>query len=186
MTRQRALHMATWAFSWLAPPSQREALLGDLAEEYSHRANTGSASAAVRWYLQQVCASALPLLWVRVSQAGWLATAGVAVLAYIAVGVIEFIVDRDIVASYASDGGSFNPLSMAITFPPVVLIGYFATRFRPNAAIVLAAMMLLSVTVMTVWANEIMPLWYRVAYFLVGPSAVFLGSAFRSLRAHGS
>jgi hypothetical protein len=180
--RHRALHVATWAFSWLAPRYQREALLGDLAEEYALRAKAGSSSAAVKWYLQQLCASAPPLLWARVSQAGWLATAGVALLAYIAVGVVELIVDRAIASSSASSTAAYNPLFMVTTFPPVVLVGYFATRLRPKAAIVLAAMMLLTVTAMTLWTTEIMPLWYRVAYFLVGPAAIFLGSALRSLR----
>ena len=52
--RDRALKMATWAFSWLAPRSQREALLGDLLEEYALRANAASASAARKWYLRQL------------------------------------------------------------------------------------------------------------------------------------
>lgn len=182
MIRHRALRVATWAFSWLAPRSQREALLGDLSEEYSLRAQAGSPSAAVKWYLQQLCASVPPLLWARISRAGWLATAGVALLAYIAVGFVELITDRAIASSSGSSTAAYNPLFMVTTFPPVVLVGYFATRLRPKAAIVLAAMMLLTVTAMTLWTTEIMPLWYRVAYFVVGPTAIFLGSALRSLR----
>jgi hypothetical protein len=63
-----------------------------------------------------------------------------------------------------------------------VLIGYFAAWFRPGAAVVLAAMMLLSVTAITLWATESMPTWYRIAYFLVGPAATFIGNALRSRR----
>ena len=183
MIRHRALHVATWAFSWLAPRSQREALLGDLAEEYSLREAAGSSSAAAKWYLRQLCVSAPTLLWARVSHAGWLATTGVALLAYIAVGVIEVIAGRATASSSATGTAPYNPLFMVTTFPPVVLVGYFATRLRPKAAIVLAAMMLLTVTAMTLWSTEIMPPWYRIAYFLVGPAAIFLGSALRSLRA---
>ena len=43
--------------------------------------------------------------------------------------------------------------------------------------------MLLIVTMMMLSTTESMPLWYRIAYFFVGPAAAFLGSAIRSLRA---
>jgi hypothetical protein len=46
--------------------------------------------------------------------------------------------------------------------------------------------MLLAVTVMTLTSSEEVPNGYRVAYFLAGPSAVFLGAAFqRVLRRRG-
>jgi len=62
----------------------------------------------------------------------------------------------------------------------MVLIGYFAARFRRSAAIALGAMMLVAVTVMTVSATENPPEWYRLAYFFVGPAAVLIGTALRS------
>jgi hypothetical protein len=71
---------------------------------------------------------------------------------------------------------------MAITFPMVVLIGYCAAGFRRTAPMVLGALMLLSVTAMTLWANESVPTGYSIAYFCVGPAAAFIGSALRSLR----
>jgi hypothetical protein len=175
----RAVHVATWILSRLVPQGEREPLLGDLAEEYALRANTASSSAAFKWYLQQICASAPPLLCDRLTRAAWSATAGVALLAYIAVGLVELIVNRAISSSTAV---SYNPLGMVITFPMVVLIGYFAARFRPRAPVVLGAMMLLAVTARTVSTTESVPQWYRIAYFFVGPAAVFIGSALRSLR----
>lgn len=180
--RDRALHLAMWTFSWLAPRSQREALMGDLAEEYALRANATSASAACRWYLRQICASVAPLLWSRLTRTAWLATLGVALCAYIAVGVVEFLVSWAIATPPASGAAAFDPLGLIITFPMVVLIGYLAARFRRRAAIVLGAIMLLNVTAMMIWSTEAMPRWYRIAYFLVGPAATFIGSALRSLR----
>ena len=180
MMRERALHVATWAVSWLAPRNQREALMGDLAEEYALRAGAASSAAAFRWCLRQVCRSAVPLLGISLARAAWLSTVGVALLAYIAVGVVEAMVNWAIASSAASPPLAYNPLSMLITFPMVVIIGYFAAGWRHRAVFVLAAMMLLSVTAMTLWASESMPTWYRIAYFLVGPAAVFIGSALHS------
>jgi hypothetical protein len=178
--RRRALQVATWACSCLAPRNRREALMGDLAEEYALRADAASPSAASQWYLRQICASVLPLLWARLSQSGWISTAGVALSAYLAVGLVEMLVNWALAGSSAAITAAYNPLGMLVTFPMVVLIGYFAAGFRRRAAMVLAAMMLLSVTAMTLWANESMPTWYRIAYFLVGPAATGIGSALRT------
>jgi hypothetical protein len=182
MMRQRVLQVATWAFSWLAPRSQREALIGDLVEECALRAQADSSSEAHKWYLRQLCASAPPLLWTRFTRAAWISTLGVALFAYIAVGVVELIVNWAIANSSATGTAAYNPLGMFITFPLVVLIGYFAARFRRRAPIVLTAIMLLSVTAMMLWSTESMPRWYRIAYFLVGPAASFIGSTLSSLR----
>jgi hypothetical protein len=176
----RSLHVATWALSWLAPRDQREALLGDLAEEYALRAKAASSSMAFNWYLRQVCASAPPLLWARLTATAWIATVGVALIAYVAVGVVEVVANWVIAGSSAAPTAAYNPLGMFVTFPMVVLIGYVAAGFRRAAIFVLAAMMLLSVTAMTLWATESMPGWYRIAYFIVGPAASFIGGALRS------
>jgi hypothetical protein len=180
--RNPTLHAVAWVFSWLVPSSQREALMGDLAEEYALRANGASPTAAFKWYLRQLCVSAPSLLWARIARAAWLGTAAVALLAYIAVAVVELIVNWAISRSSATGAVAYNPVGMAITFPMVVLIGYFAAWYRRRAAIVLGAMMLLAVLVMTVTTTENVPLWYRIAYFLVGPAAAFIGSEIRRNR----
>ena len=182
MMQRRAVQLAMWLFSRLMPRRQREAAMGDLAEEYALRSRGASSRAAFKWFLRQVCASAPPLLWARLTGAVWISTLGVALFAYCAVGVVEFIVNRATASWSATSTAAYNPFGMFITFPMVVLIGYFAARFRHRAAIVLGAMMLLSVTAMTVWSTESMPRWYRIAYFLVGPAAACLGSALRSRR----
>jgi|SRR5215469_2027899 len=173
--RHRALQLAMWILARLVPEGDRLPLVGDLVEEYALRAKEASSPTALRWCLQQVCASVPPLLWARLARAGWIPMVGVALLAYIAVGVVELAVNWTI-----SRSAAYNPLGMLVTFPIVVLIGYFAARFRRGAAIVLGVMMLVSVTVMTLTSPEILPLGYRIAYFFVGPLAVFIGTALHS------
>jgi hypothetical protein len=174
-----ALRVVTRIFSWLVPKDHREPLIGDFAEEYALRAKAGSPSAALRWYLRQICASVPPLLWARLTRAAWLSTLGVALIAYFAVGVVQIILRWAISSSSAT---LYNPLDLITIFPMVVLIGYVAERFRRRAAIVLGAMMLLAITAMTVWSTENSPLWYRVAWFFVGPAAAFIGSVLPPIR----
>jgi hypothetical protein len=174
-----AMRVATWIFSRCVPKGDREPLIGDLAEEYALRVNAVSSSAARKWYLQQICASTPPLLWARLTGGAWLATVLVALLAYFAVGVSQLIIHWAIASASAT---FYNPLDLVIIFPMVVLIGFFAERFRRRAAIVLGAMMLAVITAMAVWATENAPLWYQAAYFFVGPAAAFIGGALRSRR----
>jgi len=176
--RHRALQLGIWILARLVPEGDRQSLVGDLVEEYALRANEATSPAALKWCLQQVCTSVPPLLWARLARARWIPVAGVALLAYIAVGIVELIVNWAI-----SRSAAYNPLGMLMTFPIVVLIGYCAARLRRGATIVLGAMMLLSVTVMTLTSPESLPLWYRIAYFVAGPLAVFIGTALRALGA---
>jgi hypothetical protein len=177
--RNPALHAATWIFSWLVPKEVREPLMGDLAEEYAFRVKAASSSAALRWYLQQIFASIPPLIWTRLTRTAWLSTLGVALLAYFSVGVVQIII-RWAISSTSET--RYNPLDLIVIFPIVVFIGYLAERLRCRAAIVLGAMMLIAITAMTVWASEAAPLWYRLAWFFVGPAAAFIGSVLPSLR----
>ncbi len=174
--RSRVPPMATWILLWLVPKREREPLVGDLTEEYVLRTNAASSSAALKWYLQQVCASVLPLLWAAVARTAWISTVGVALLAYVAVGVVELTVNWAISASFATGTVAYNALGLLITSPIVALIGYFAAGFRRAAAIVLGVMMMLVITVLTLGTNESMPLWLRIAYFVVGPAAACSGS----------
>jgi hypothetical protein len=168
----RILELAAWILSRLMPPGESEALVGDLLEEYALRATTGPHSAALRWYLRQILVSGLHLMWTRFMRTAWLSTVAVAFLAYISVGLAEFTIKQTI--------AKLPVANMIVTFPAVVLIAYFAAGFRRGAPVVLAALMLLAVTIMTLTANEGLSLAYRIAYFLVGPSAAFVGGALRS------
>jgi hypothetical protein len=170
--RPQIVELAAWILSRLAPYGESEALVGDLLEEYALRAATGPHSAALRWYLQQILVSGLHLMWTRFMRTAWLSTVAVALLAYTIVGVAEFTIKQTI--------SKAPVINMLVTFPAVVLIAYFSARFRRGAPVVLAALMLVAVTIMTLTANENLSLPYRIAYFIVGPSAVFVGGALRS------
>jgi hypothetical protein len=186
MTPHRALRLATWIVSRLAPESEREPLVGDLMEEYAVRASESSSSAALKWYLQQVCASAPSLLWARIKLAAWpcISTLGVALLAYIAVGVVDFGV-KWVIPNWTAEGGfAPNPLGMIVTSALVVVIGYFAARYRRRAPLVLAAIMMFVIVWMLWGSGESSPLWFRVAYVFVGPGAALLGGALYSGRSN--
>jgi uncharacterized membrane protein AbrB (regulator of aidB expression) len=173
-----ALRLATWIFSLLVPKDVREPLLGDLTEEYARRVKASSSATALKWYVRQICASIVPLLWMRLTRAVWLSTLGVALLAYFIVGVAQIVIRWAISSSRAN---FHDALDLIIVFPMVVLIGYFAERLRRRAAVVLGSILLIAIVAMTLSDTHSPPLWYRVAWFLMGPAA-FIGGALPRFR----
>lgn len=167
------LNIATWVLSRLVPEGDREPIIGDLEEEYALRVRADSSYARV-WYLRQICSSIPPVIGVRLARIAWFVTLGVALIAYFAVGLGQLFIAWAIPASSAP---SYSPLGVILTFPLVVLIGYFAELSRRGAAIVLGAMMLFAITAITLFIAENAPLWYHAAYFVVGPVGALVGGA---------
>ena len=178
-----ALRAVTRIFSWLVPKDLREPLLGDLAQEYSRRAQTGDPSAALKWYLKEIWSSVPPLLWTRITRSAWVSTFGVAVVAYAAVFLAQLIIFRTI---YTSFGSVPRPLDLTVSFLVVACMGYVAERLRRRAAIVLGAIALLMATTMILLTPQTSPLWFRIALPIVGPVAAFVGSLLPSLTSRRS
>ena len=178
-----ALRAATRIFSWLVPKEFREPLIGDLTQEYSRRAQTVDSSAALKWYLKEICASIPPLLWTRITRSAWISTLGVAVVAYVAVFMTQMIIFRMI---YTSFGFVPRPIDLTVSFLIVACMGYAAERLRRRAAIVLGAIALLVATTMVVLTPQTSPLWFRIALPLVGPVAAFVGGLLPSLTSRRS
>jgi peptidoglycan/LPS O-acetylase OafA/YrhL len=169
----------TWIFSRLVPKDLREALIGDLMEEYARRSNASSPAAARKWYLRQICASILPMLWMRLRRATWLVTLGVALISYLAVAIVQPFVRRALSTSFAS---SFLAFDLIALFATITLIGFFAERLRRWASLVLGVLLLATLIVMTASSTADVPLWYRISYFFVVPAAAVLGSVLSSRR----
>ena len=147
--------------SRLEPAAEREALLGDLHEEHSLRSAAGSPTAARTWLRRQLCASILHFAWCRAKAVAWISTAGVAVLAYVAIGVIDYLIKRGVAVSPVA--------GLLLTFIAATLVAYVAGLLRRGAPIVLATMLLLAIIVMTLSASGSGPWWQRLGYFLLGP-----------------
>jgi hypothetical protein len=166
-----ALRIATRMLSWLVPPDHRQALLGDLAEEYAQRARHHSSSAVGWWYLRQLGASLPSLLWFALTQTAWLSTLGMALLAFLAANETQFLIRQRIASSFA---GAHAELNLMFFVPAVALSGYFSEGLRRRSAIVLGVMMLVSIIPM-IFDGSNSPVWLRIAWLLLGPVAALPG-----------
>jgi hypothetical protein len=172
--------IATWLLAHLLPPQDREAVIGDLIEEYAVRArSTSRSSSAAAWYWRQTCRSLPLMLWAAATTPNALRTLGVAVGAYLAAGLLEFASTVAIAKLIRPDARVFTVLSVVVGLATIVLAGYVAASIRSGAARALAGVAALGVVLLMVNGSGNAPLWYALVFLLVGPSAALGGGALR-------
>jgi hypothetical protein len=167
--------VATWLLGCLLPPRDREAVLGDLIEEYAIRAGSPPLSTVARWYWWQVSRSIPQILWSSIRREGLLSTLGVAFGAYIAAGLLEFAGVAAISKLLGPNAGPFAVLNVVIGLATMVLGGYVAAWIRPGAASALAGMVMIAVVILMVTMSDSAPLWYGLTFLIVGPLAALAG-----------
>ncbi|HEY4341417.1 MAG TPA: hypothetical protein VGM97_15845 [Steroidobacteraceae bacterium] len=175
MTVNFSLRAATWIFSQLAPREESEAMVGDLFEEFTLRTTTGSASIAARWCLQQIISSTPALLLAGFRRGAWTPALIAAVLGFAGVVASNFIVGWAIMRGPAP----IRSLGMIPFSLIVVLIVYFAARYRRSAAVILGVLITIA-TAATVQRGG--PMWRQITWLVLGPTATFIGCALQSLR----
>ena len=179
--------MATWLLERVLPERDREAILGDLIEEYELRARSTTRWIVSRWYWGQVCRSIPRMVWGSVSRGRWLPTLGVAMGAYIAAGALELAGTVVISKLLTPDAPVFTVISLAVGLTTMVIGGYFATWIRPGAGTVMAGIVMIAVAVLMMTMSGRAPLWYGLAFLVFGPLAALAGGTLcRGRRTGGS
>ena len=167
--------MATWLVERVLPERDREAILGDLIEEYELRARSTIPWMVSRWYWGQVGRSVPRMVWGSVSRGRWLPTLGVAMGAYIAAGALEFAGTVVISKLFRPEGLVFTVISLVLGLTTMVIGGYFATWIRPGAGMVMAGIVMIVVAVLMMTMSGSAPLWYGLAFLVFGPLAALAG-----------
>lgn len=166
----------------IIPERDREAVIGDLAEEYALRLRSDSRFTVSRWYWAQVCRSVFPMAWSSLRRGHWLITLGVALIAYVAAGAVEFAGDWALAQFIASGAQLGWILGLILGLATMAFGGYFAAWIRPGAATAMAGIVLISVAALMATRSESVPLWYQVAFLIAGPLASLAGGTLRLRR----
>lgn len=182
MSDRVAPRIATWLLACLLPRADREAVLGDLVEEYALRVQSTSSSRALWWYWGQACRSIPLMLWSSVRRYATLSTLAVAVAMYVAAGLLEFASTVAIAQLLDPHARAFTVLSVIVGLATMGLAGYTAAWIRSGAANVLAAIILIGVALLMVTRSGGAPLWYALIFLIVGPLAALAGGALRAGR----
>jgi hypothetical protein len=159
----------------LLPKEDRDAIVGDLIEESALRARASTRASATWWYWGQVARSIPLVLWSERRRGQWLATLGVAMVAYIAASVLESVGTSLVLEQLRPDPRLATVLSVILGLMTMVLGGYVAAVIRQGAAPVLAGIIFIVVVVLLVTAPESAPLWYGLTFLIAGPMAALAG-----------
>ena len=169
--------LASWVLACVLSERDRDAVLGDLAEEYALRLPESTRAAALLWYWRQVYESIPAILRTSARRGRWLSTCGLAVAIYLAAGALEFSATAAISAWLAPFPRLFTIVSLAVGLVTLVLGGYVANTVRPRTANVLATIVAVVVMTLMIAVPASVPLWYQLAFLIGGPVAAFAGGA---------
>jgi hypothetical protein len=170
---------ACWLLESVIPVPYREAMLGDLIEEYTLRAKSSSPLTASRWFWSQACCSVPSMVWSWLRSWDWLISISIAMGVYIAMGTLKLAADLAISKFVAP-----RPMTEVVLAPVVFLAttsisGCIAARIRPGATIFLALMAMITVAVSIVLKVCTIPVpwWYQFGFLTLGPLSVLLTPA---------
>jgi hypothetical protein len=159
VSRHSPSRVAAWLLGRVVPESDRDPVLGDLAEEYALRARSSDRATVSRWYWGQVCRSIPRMLWDSIRPGRWLSTLGVALAAYILSNALEFGATVAIARVLAPKTPLFTVISLFVGLATLGFSGYLAARIRPAAATALAAIVMIVVAVLLVTMTGSVALW---------------------------
>lgn len=167
--------LANWLLRCFVPATDREEIMGDLAEEFSLR--TQSPGSCRSWYWGQALRSIPPIAWKAARQGGWIRTLLVGLGAYFAAGLLESAVYAALSRTVNSDSSLQPVLSLIIGLATMVGGGYVAARLRPGAEMVTSVTVFAAVVVLFAVQVGDAPLWYGLAFLSTGPLATLAGGA---------
>jgi hypothetical protein len=167
---------ACWLLESLLPDPYREAVLGDLIEEYALRIESTSRLTASRWFWSQACRSLPPTVWSLLRSRDCLISISIAMGVYIFMGTLKFAADWMISKLIAPDQTTHVVLAPIVFLTTTVIGGCVATRIRRGATIFLALLVTITVAILIdVKVCSIpVPWWYQFGFLTLGPLTVII------------
>lgn len=176
MRRNSPPAFACWLVESVLPGRYPEAMLGDLIEEYTLRAESTSRLTASRWFWSQACRSVPSMVWSSLRSRDWLISTSVAIGVYIVMGMLKFAADWTISKLVAPEQTTYVVLAPVVFLTTSAIGGCVAARIRRGATMFLALMVVITVAVlMELQVCTIpVPWWYQFGFLTLGPLAVII------------
>jgi hypothetical protein len=181
VTHARVPPLPTWLLRSLLPHRDRDAMRGDLSEEYTFRSSASIATAR-RWYWSQVCRSIPPVLIARIRRDNWPLTMLVALGLYVLVGVFNRAGGILVASLLGARLATYAVSGVIVGLMAIASGGYVAARIRPGAAGVLGGLVVIVAVALMASPSDPAPLWYQMIFFVLGPLAAHAGGAVASVR----
>jgi hypothetical protein len=172
----------------ISDPRLREAVIGDLAEDYRLAAAT-SKRAATLWYWSQLVRSAIPLAFLSYIGTGWRGwmRLGWAILAgYASLATLVILSDLILgwLLPHAAGDLAMPVASLAIGVLCAIAGGYVAAWAGGRAPIAAALALGLAATLLSaaslVWGGDGTPVWYQIGLMVIVLPSVTAGACVRA------
>ncbi|MGQ0643222.1 MAG: hypothetical protein ACT4P6_20960 [Gemmatimonadaceae bacterium] len=176
------MRFASWILSRLLAEPDKEAVLGDLAEERALRLRRAASPNDALWYWSQISRSVPPLAWAALRRRGWINIIGAGIAAYALMTVVQSAGQFALTKLLAAVPGPHMVFSLAFTIAAMILGGYVAVYIRRGAAAIVAIISTLSVVDFIIRTAGQTPLWLSVMWLLVCPLTALAGGALVRVR----
>jgi hypothetical protein len=179
MRRNSPSALVCWLLESVMPVRHREAMLGDLIEEYALRAESASQLTAYRWLWSQACRSVPPIVWSTLRTGNWLISMSIATGIYIVMGMLKLAADLTISKLVAPQQAAQIVLAPMVFLTTAAHGGCVAARIRRGAMIFLALIVMITVVVLMDLkvCPILVPWWYPLGFLTLGPLAVLIAPA---------
>jgi hypothetical protein len=180
---------ACWLLESLLPDPYREALLGDLIEEYTLRIESTSRFTASRWFWSQAFRSAPSMVWSSLRSENCFISISIAMGVYIFMGTLKFAADWMILKLFTPNQATYVVLAPIMFLMTTTVGGCVAARIRRGATIFLALMVTITVAfLIDIKVCSIpVPWWYQFGFLTLGPLAVIISpTLFGRLKQRGT
>ncbi|HET6267622.1 MAG TPA: hypothetical protein VFG11_07890 [Acidobacteriota bacterium] len=175
---------ACWLLESVVPKRYREALIGDLIEEYAFRLESSPPTRAYLWFWAQTFRSFPALVWSSIRSGDCVHNIGVAIAVYTLIAILKLVTNSIIYRFFATGQMAHIVIAPILFLTMSAIGGYAAARIRRGAAIFLALMVMISVCVsIAIQVCTIpVPWWYQVGFLTLGPLAALITPAAIEIR----
>jgi hypothetical protein len=180
---------ACWFLESVLPNPYREAVLGDLIEEYKLRIESTSRFTASRWFWSQTCRSVPSIVWSSIRSGNWLISMSIAMGVYIFMGTLKFAADLMLSKLFSSQQMTHVILPPIVFLTTTAIGGCAAARLRRGATTFLALMVMITVAILIDLkvCSVAVPWWYQFGFLALGPLAVVVTpTLFERLKQRGT
>jgi hypothetical protein len=165
-------------FESVLPGRYREAMLGDLIEEYTLRIESTSPLTASRWFWSQACRSVPSMVCSSMRSGNCFISMSVAMGVYILMATLKFAADL-MISKLAGPETTHLALAPIVFLTTTAIGGCVAARIRRGATIFLALIVMITVVVLIDFkvCSIPVPWWYQFGFLTLGPLAVIITPA---------
>jgi len=178
---------ACWFLESVLPNPYREAVLGDLIEEYKLRIESTSRFTASRWFWSQTCRSVPSMVWSLLRSRDGLISMSTAMGVYMVMGMLKFAADLTISKLIVPERMTHVVLAPVVFLTTSAIGGCVAARLRRGATVFLA--LIVMTTVLVLLAVKVctipVPWWYQLGFLALGPLTVLIAPAMVGVPAPG-